>query len=509
VRDADGKPVSKVQINAKTPDSSVFAWSMTDDEGKYTIKIDPVKEPKVTRSTDAYPVPEDNNFRFLPLALSVEHHVYPRKGWNYETYSDKSRTVKGDIFVVGNSATPEDIEKLKKGFTEEKYDVIFLAKDAPLQIDFVMDSQPDAPVSWLYYPNYWVGREEDERRNGVYKKLGLVPGKQETEQSAKITASLRFPKAEIMLNEPTDFEYVVRNDSEVDFPMTVGGDYRGSGRPTSFTMRAVRKDGDTEKTVYEIPVTINMGGLTGPKKVAANGGEYAFDLCLPCWLELTEPGEYRIDVARNLIPWSLDKDTPPDERLPAMLRIASGALTVQPFDAAAFGELIETWGKQATITNVQDLEEKEREKIYAERGKAFNKLFHVEDKRVIPWLIKLAENDKVNAGENSYFALSALTKFNDDAALAAIVKNIDSPEDSKSHSAAANLSRSVHPEAIKILHKHHNHTNYAVRLTAVQAADKMERETALQMLLEHFDDPGWEGSVGKEAKRIYKELTEE
>ena len=415
------------------------------------------------------------------------------------------------MIVVGDYATPEEVAELKKRFAEENYDVVFVEKDRPYRIDLVVSPKPQfdlwqfyrdnregkdlpedfIPPSWLDRPNYWVGKAESDRRYEIFRKLILpytmnTAYKEAMELDDKVTVSLRFPKQEIMVGEPMVFDYVVRNDSDVDLSITVGGDYRGSGRPTSFTMRAVRQDGDTEKTVYEIPVIMNMGGLMHGENIAANGGEYAFDLCLSCWLELKEPGEYRIDVARHLRPSPEDWMSLTPSTTPFVLRTASGILTVQPFDYDAFGQLIEKWGKQATATDIK----------YDEREKAVNKLAHVEDERVIPWLIQIE-------------SLHALTKFNDDAALAAIAKDIDSSDNNKSHSSAANLSRSVHPEAVNILLKHQDHPNYSVRLTVVQAAQKMEREVALEMLRQRFNDPGWEGNVGKEARRIYTEITGE
>ena len=173
--------------------------------------------------------------------------------------------------------------------------------------------------------------------------------------------------------------------------------------------------------------------------------------------------------------------------LPPVLRVASGMLTVKPCDEEAFGKLIEHWGEQAMTESYEN---------------AIGKLVHIEDKRVIPWLIKAAD------GRSSFYAMSALTKFDDDAALATIAKDLESSDDAKSNSASANLARSAHPEAIGILLKNHRHPNFSVRMRAVQAASKMERGAALKMLREHFDDSGGDGVVGSEARRIYKELME-
>ena len=485
VRDEEGKPMNDVSVHA------AFFTGRTDGDGNYTIHVDPQNMPQHVRENETLLAPTDNNFHFLPSALSTIRRVFNTQDRTEQWHRDKSRTRNGDVVLVGDLAKPEDIDKLKQAFAEEQFDVIFVAKDIPLRVDFVMDSQPGPS------PSFWFNREEEDRRNELYQKLGFKRARQETEQSVKVSASLRFPKAEIMLGEPMHFEYIVRNDSDVDFILTFGGDYRGTGRPITFNMRAVRTDSDTQQIIQQIdvPAWAWMGGKTGGARVAANGGEYVFDLFLPSWLEFTEPGEYRIDVARNLVPWRFDRDTPPDERLPAILRIASGTLTVKPFDDAAFGKLIDEWGQLATApwNNFT--------------GIAVSNLCYINDTRAIPWLLRLAERSNSSV-------LSTLTKYNDDAALAAIARNITSSNTHLSHGAASNLSRSVHPEAIHILFEHRNHPHYIVRRVAMQAAPRMEREAALQMLRERFDDPGG-GSGGhhidiaEEARRMYARLTED
>jgi hypothetical protein len=331
--------------------------------------------------------------------------------------------------------------------------------------------------------------------------------------------SLRFPDPVIMPGEPTSFQYVVRNDSDIDYHLHVGSDYRAAGRPTSFTMRAVRKDGDKEIIIYEKFVPFHLGGLGGGMIVPAKGGEYVFDLEPRAWFDLKEPGEYRIDVARKLVSEhnsfarvdAIYKGDPLPDEFPTVLRVASGTLTIRTLDEAALGEFIETWGKRATAeikprgNNEQDWEE--HDKALAERDRAIGKIGFVKDDRAIPWLIKV----------EAYYALA---KYNNDEVLAFIAKGMDYKDKDNSaklprqQQAAFALARSEHPEAIKILQKYHNHPECRIRQAVIRAAEKMDREFALAMLREHFDDPGGHVAtiyqdIAKEAKEMYKKLTEE
>lgn len=489
VRDADGKPIKDVSIRADTFFTGLHGelTTQTDENGNYVLPITPLDVFSGIDRNEETGLPA-YGFRFQQLILTANEPLFGEK-------REKERSVQGDLLVVGDFAKPKEIDELKKRFAEEKFKTVFVEKGKPLQIDFVLEprlktwpeTEDGIPPSFVYQPNLWVGKEKLDRRYEVYRKTVFSYTmndvyKAAVELSDKVSVSLRFPKPEILVGEPMKFDYVVQNNSDTDIWITVGGDYRGSGRPTSFTMRAIQTDGDEEKTVYEIPVTMNMGGISHEEKIPADGGEYAFDLCLACWFKLEEPGEYRIDVARYLNP-SLQGGSSFEKRstAPSVLRAASAKLTVKAPDHEAFGKLIDELGEQKEI----------------------DKLVHIEDERVIPWLLKLAEEN------DNYYVKSSLAKFNDDRVLEVISRDIASNDDTKSHSAAVNLSRSKHPGAIDILLKHQEHPNYAVRLTVVQAARKMPKDVALEMLQKRFNDNGWEGNVGKEARRIYDEIKDD
>ena len=435
VRDTEGKPVNDVWFSLDTGFTGRHGAMgphgyghpiavQTDNEGNYNIPIPPLEAFSTMEPNEEPDMPPRAvAFRFMQLDLQPHRHFT----MDNLRVVEKSRSASGDIIVVGDVATPEDVAALKKRFAEENYDVIFVEKNRPCRIDFVVEPKPEAsnelqqillafrrekikelpkdfiPPSWYGQPNYWVGKTESDRRYKMFRKL-IVPYSMNTaykealELTDKISVSLRFPKPEIMVGEPIHFDYVVRNNSDVEIHITVGGDYRNStGRPESFTMRAVRKDGGAEKIVYQIPEIFGMGGWTHPQKLAANGGEYVFDLCLPCWLDITEPGEYRIDVARHLESAAGDCFSRA-QTIPLVLRTASGTLTVKPVDHDAFGKLIDDLGERATVTVPENIDYKERDKRLEERTKAREKLDHIKDERAIPWFNKIAATDpfKVN-----------------------------------------------------------------------------------------------------------------
>ncbi|MGL4594755.1 MAG: hypothetical protein ACRCUY_08515 [Thermoguttaceae bacterium] len=527
VRDHAGNPFPNVMIELSaqftgTQQSQLTTY--TDENGEYSLDITPLdpfcipplKVKKIDANSDAISGDVDSNgdseetrtepnrtFLFQQLTINASAGFYSKEP--YTIYA-QSRSVPGDLLVIGE-ATLQQTDDILKQLAADKLDVIPVRKNEPCQIDFVMESRDVAatkniPPSFCWQKNLWICKMDIDHSEAIFRKaiLPYLPNREyqaAIERNDKLTASLRFPKAEIMVGEPTSFDFVIKNESETDISMFVGGDYRGSSRPISFTMRAVRLDGDAAgKIVYEIPELSCHGGLCCPQNVPA-GGEYVFDLCFACWFDLKEPGQYRIEVARYC---QFGRDDPPkrgnwDYDAPLVLRTATGILQVKPTDFDEMGNLIDQWGKTATTNTTDEQESKNQEH-------ARKNLAHVDDERVIPWLIRLSEN-----GDGSYYTKSALCKFKNDDALAAIVKDIDSKDENKSYSAAIHLACSKHPKALEILLMQQDHWNWQVRLAVVQAAEKMNPEVALPMLRKRFDDTAWEGNISKEAHRIYEIIT--
>ena len=366
VCDTNGKPVSGVYIHVRPKPGIggsflyVEGYSVpkpTYTDGKYVMPI----EPGYIYSKSGLSTPPGNEFRFLPLVAEVSHPGDEMDGKFY-VLKEKSRSMNGELIVVGNSARPEDVSEMKKYFAGINFDVVFVSKNTPLQIDFIVEPTDFASTYNYYSPwpaDYWINKAEYDKRDEVYRKIGFK--KEETELTSMISAYLRFPKPEIEPGEQITFEYVVRNNSDTDiyinaddareryitadgvhvYYIPIGG---FPGRSEYFTMQAVqKKDGGLEKTIYEIPVRPPSGSITpipssqqreASARIAA-GGEYAFDILLNSWLDLNEPGEYRIEVARYLDP-SLNGENRESlcigSCISSILRIASGILAVKSFD---------------------------------------------------------------------------------------------------------------------------------------------------------------------------------
>ena len=119
---------------------------------------------------------------------------------------------------------------------------------------------------------------------------------------------------------------------------------------------------------------------------------------------------------------------------PSALRIASETFIVKPFDEAAFSVILYALSKQVMAKDLK----------YAEREIAMDKLASVKNKLVIPYLAKITEMD------DTFFldlAMSALPKFDDDEALAALENGVVSRNRGFSQQKAAScLRESVHPD---------------------------------------------------------------
>lgn len=112
-----------------------------------------------------------------------------------------------------------------------------------------------------------------------------------------IETSLVPDKTEITLGEPTWLSYVVKNKSNRDLSVIVGGDYRNSlGRPDTFRVTVID---DTGVWVPQPSSGTSMGGLVGPEIIPAFGS-YTFRLFLPHWATFERPGSYVITADRLL-----------------------------------------------------------------------------------------------------------------------------------------------------------------------------------------------------------------
>jgi hypothetical protein len=318
-----------------------------------------------------------------------------------------------------------------------------------------------------------------------------------------IEVSLVPNKTSVMLGEPTHFSFVVKNKSERDLQIIVGGDYQNRlGRPDTFSVAVVGDDG---LKVPQPDAGESMGGMVGPQKLPASGA-YTFRLFLPHWATFEKTGSYTITVRNVLRLNEVSKDDQDFMRgtsdVPSE---ASMQIQVVPLDPAKMGRLIDTLGRQM-LSQVGRSDD--REPTMALKA--------IQDERVIPhFLAALRTNDY----EMKFHALDALAAFNSDMALEGLKEGMkttakdianttttavaDQLADNIRHSAGVALSRSPHPGALPFLLEQRKDSYFGVRLDVVHALGKMKAKDAIPLLQEMTNDPN--KMVSDEAKR-YIEL---
>lgn len=310
---------------------------------------------------------------------------------------------------------------------------------------------------------------------------------------AQIEVTLVPDQAEICLGEPLHLTFLVKNNSDRNLRLSVGGDYQnGLGRPDSFTL-VVKNEAGAIVPKREAPE--NMGGIGFHAKVPALGS-YRFRLFVPHWAIIKEPGVYEITAKRVL-----NFYTEADEKFGGFPVEARTHVKVAPEDREKLGQVIAA--REA--------------KIMAPRQEAreeWTELLEMTDERVIPILSKSLEKDDYSV---KFQALSGLAKFNTDEALEGLktgmavdqVGNATTPELRRQlagnirHCAAVSLSKSPHPGAFPFLLEQRHDPYSAVRMTVLHAiAEKLDATQALPLLQEMSADE--EPRVAREAQRYLK-----
>lgn len=323
--------------------------------------------------------------------------------------------------------------------------------------------------------------------------------------ASSVEVSLVPDKTDVMLGEPTHLSFIVKNKTDRNLQIIVGGDYRNAlGRPETFTMTVVGADGIK---VPQPATGMSMGGIVGPQKLPASGA-YTFRLFLPHWATFAKPGNYTVTAKRILQLKEVSKDN--HEFLKETNDVPSEAsvqIQIVPLDPVKMGELIESLGKQM-LAQVGHSENRETTMA----------LKAIQDERVIPYFrAALGTNDY----EMKFHALDALATFNSDLALDGLkegmktagtnVGNTTTPAlanqlaDNIRHSAGVALSRSPHPDALKFLVEQQNDPYYGVRLDVAHAlGSKMNPAEAIPILEKMADDPN--EMVSGQAKRYLQLL---
>jgi hypothetical protein len=294
-----------------------------------------------------------------------------------------------------------------------------------------------------------------------------------TKDGGVIEVSLKPDKKVIMLGETTYLSYEVKNFSEHDLCMSVGGDYRNEfGRPDSFKVTVVRDDG---KPVPQPEVKLSMGGLVGCARIPAHGS-HVIKLFLPHWATFESTGTYSIRVERGL---ALTKYSAKDST--KFTSDVSTKIEIVPTDEKSLGEVIDSLGKV-----MLDPEHPESEQATA----ALN---FIDDKRAIKFFVQALEKfsqaaDHTREHDRIRPVASALSKFNDDDALAAIEKLMDSRNQETRRDIASALGRSKHPQAIELLLKMRTDNYWGVRLEIAFALGMIETSRSNSLLREMLED---------------------
>lgn len=322
----------------------------------------------------------------------------------------------------------------------------------------------------------------------------------------QIEVTLVPDKPAIMLGEPTYISFVVQNHSDVNLAVVVGGDYRNRlGRPESFTVAVTDKDG---KNVFQPNAGMSMGGLMGPQKLPAKGN-YIFRLFLPNWATFKKTGNYSIFTSRDLqIVEGPLEDWFNTEKTSKIHVQASTHIDVTPYNSKKMGALISNWG-DTMLTKENSLSQ------YENSQSAAHMLSALQDVRTIPYFAKAL--DTRNYGL-MFKSLNALAKFDNKTAFEILKKgmkiqgkdiaNTTTTELANQSAgeirltAAQALSNSPYPGSIPFLLTQRHDTYVGVRITVVQAAGKLEPETAIPILQEMSNDK--DKQVSDEAKRYLK-----
>lgn len=311
----------------------------------------------------------------------------------------------------------------------------------------------------------------------------------------------------IMLGEPGWLAFSVRNLTEENLQILVGGDYRNAlGRPDSFKVRVVRDDGTA---VAQPAAGFNMGGMVGPQALPARG-TYTFRLFLPHWATFDAAGSYVITCERKLEILQAQPGKSFGELKPAEVEVmARTTIQVIPRDDTAMGEVIRRLGERM-IANVASDDA---------RGAA-RELAAIDDVRVVPWFCQAVDSKSYDM---RFIGLRALSKFASDEAFEAIKRGMatrGSDFDPSSatrpelleqsaanvrHAAVIALERSKHPDARAFLLAQRHDSYVGVRISILHVLGKMPPDEALPILREMSSDEN--ERVRDEAERYIALLT--
>jgi len=296
---------------------------------------------------------------------------------------------------------------------------------------------------------------------------------------APVAISLTPDKKTIMLGEPLYLAFAVTNLSGEEFCLAVGGDYRNRfGRPDSFRVTVKTGDG-TELPHLE---SYNGGGFVGCEPIRP-GATYTVRLFVPHWAHIERTGPYRVNVKRNM---AFCIYGPLDPRNPkySMEADVNTEFTVVPAEENKMGALIASLG--SVMLDSSDPKAIESARVLAA----------IQDKRVITYFAeavrKFGEVDFVSSRNDEYnikcTAIYALGTYDDDRAIDALEKLMNSRINDTRVDVATAFVESPHKSAIKLLLQMQDDKYWFVRLRVAQGLAKTKTKEALTVLRKLLKD---------------------
>ena len=321
--------------------------------------------------------------------------------------------------------------------------------------------------------------------------LGRATGEVYTVDGERIEVTLALEQPEMMLGEPVYLAFVVRNPSNEDGWIEVGGDdINRLHRPSSFDVKLTNSDG---KPVHQPDSGDDVGGSSfqGPRKIPAHGS-YTFRLLVSDWATLTEPGVYSAEVLKPLTfgRWANVARRATDfSRVSVMLNTS---IQVVPWDAGRMGGAIVRLGD--TMLHGP----------YQAAHAAARTLAYVDDVRAVPYFVQAAN---VPDYDLVFVALDALGHYNDEAAFHALQRGLTlqpgdfdhgTPKqkldninfDGLRYAAVGSFCKSPYPEAFPYLVSKRKELDEKARNSiAIGLETKLDSAEAISILKELTHDP--------------------
>jgi len=268
-----------------------------------------------------------------------------------------------------------------------------------------------------------------------------------TSEGHKIEIILKPENKAIMLGEPSFLLFEVKNYSARDLCVWEGGDYRNRlGRPNSFKVTVTRGDGK----VVPQPEAFGSDGLgVNCVRIRANGS-HVLELFLPHWASFETTGSYMVNVKKRLAIqiYSIWEQHRSMESASYIQADIGTSIKVVPKDENKLEEIIDYLGN--SVLNLNN----------SEATDSAQALAYIDDKRVIKYFAQAVEKFNefrfIDFGNRDKYRISlqaiyALSKFNDDSALAALEAVMNSPSEDTRENVGIVLGRMRHPKARSLL----------------------------------------------------------